>query len=92
MCVVLSLDAPLDPQHLSKAVFVAMANFKLLPRLPVGLGDPGVTHLGAMTEYCASTLQLTKLGFKLSIFETHFPARQGKMNIITYQVEKKEKM
>ena len=35
--VELCLHTPLDPQHLSERVLVAVGNLKLLPALPVGL-------------------------------------------------------
>lgn len=74
MSVVLGLYAPFDPQHLSECILIAMTHLKLLPSLPVGLGCPGVAHLGTMAIDCASTLNLTQLGLQLSVLQTHAPA------------------
>ena len=77
MCIILCLYAPLDPQHLSEGILIAMTHLKLLPGLPIGLGCPGIADLGAMAIDSASTLQLTKLGLQLSVLQTHMPVVGG---------------
>ena len=61
LCVVLSLHTSLDSQHFPECILVAVANFKLLPRLPVGLASAWITHLGAVAEYAPRSVNFTKL-------------------------------
>ena len=39
LCIELGLHTALDTQHLTECVLITIANFKLLPCLPVGLSD-----------------------------------------------------
>ena len=39
LCIELGLHTALDTQHLTERVLITIANFKLLPCLPVGLSD-----------------------------------------------------
>ena len=73
LCIVLSLYTSLDSQHLPEGVLVAVANFELLPRLPVGLARPWVTHLRSVTKDPSSTIDLTELCLQLSILQAHLP-------------------
>ena len=71
LCIILSLYTSLDSQHLPESVLVAMANLELLPRLPVGLARPRVTHLRTMAENPSSSINLTQLSLQLRILHTH---------------------
>lgn len=46
--VELSSYAALDAQHFAERVFVAVAHFKVVPRLPKGLGRPRIAVLRAV--------------------------------------------
>ena len=56
-----------------------MANFKLLPCLPVGLACAWVTHLRAVTENPPSSINLTEFSLKLSVLKAHLSIRERKV-------------